>query len=520
MPQDLPGLYFDADKNRYFPIRGPIPGSARNSSSAASNTAPSSSTANASNSVSKPNLSNNSSRRIKIKAAKLLQDRELYGNVITSRKGKCNFQEEYHKMQASQPLVWKYNETERIADGALEEAHIGVHTPDGLIETDLLLAGSTNGSLSLYEVSKVAQLFHSGIEHAPDCVWPLTSETQGFVEEPIRLWRTPIASIHLSSNVSCIKMFGKYLDTHGSASQHVLITTLGSETSGGSVHVLNLREPIDYILGASLLRLRIYNVATSNCTVWTADCNSDGSQAVVGTNLGASLINLETGAKSWVFRCKSDAMAVQLHGQVVLCGLRNGAIVTVDTRQRSDGRSDRLTRHRISHQSHEIPKSSRTPQNSSKQWFELKGNILHSHIISMPSSISCLASLQMYDQYFLASSMDGSIRLYDHRIIQRGPVQCYEGNVNTHTRIQLAVDPDERILMSGGEDCKIRLWSIKSGHLLFEEKFMNTVPSTMCRRMQPPTVARDNCRYYSYGQDLGLGCWVGSREGIFCMRWL
>ncbi|KAL6992111.1 hypothetical protein U1Q18_010218, partial [Sarracenia purpurea var. burkii] len=34
MPQDLPGFYFDADKNRYFPIKGPIPGSYRNSSSA------------------------------------------------------------------------------------------------------------------------------------------------------------------------------------------------------------------------------------------------------------------------------------------------------------------------------------------------------------------------------------------------------------------------------------------------------------------------------------------------------
>lgn len=39
------------------------------------------------------------------KTAKLLQVRELYGNVITSRKGKFNFQEEYQKTQASQPMV-------------------------------------------------------------------------------------------------------------------------------------------------------------------------------------------------------------------------------------------------------------------------------------------------------------------------------------------------------------------------------------------------------------------------------
>ncbi|KAI8014949.1 hypothetical protein LOK49_LG05G00998 [Camellia lanceoleosa] len=32
--QDLLGFYFDAEKNRYFPIKGPIPSSSHNSSSA------------------------------------------------------------------------------------------------------------------------------------------------------------------------------------------------------------------------------------------------------------------------------------------------------------------------------------------------------------------------------------------------------------------------------------------------------------------------------------------------------
>ena len=29
---DLPGFYYDKEKNRYFPIKGPIPGSSRSSS--------------------------------------------------------------------------------------------------------------------------------------------------------------------------------------------------------------------------------------------------------------------------------------------------------------------------------------------------------------------------------------------------------------------------------------------------------------------------------------------------------
>lgn len=41
------------------------------------------------------------------------------------------------------------------------------------------------------------------------------------------------------------------------------------------------------------------------------------------------------------------------------------------------------------------------------------------------------------------------VKLYDHRIIQRGAVQTYEGLVNSHTRLQLGVDPSERFFISG-----------------------------------------------------------------------
>ncbi|XP_040868920.1 DDB1- and CUL4-associated factor 4-like protein 2 [Glycine max] len=72
------------------------------------------------------------------------------------------------------------------------------------------------------------------------------------------------------------------------------------------------------------------------------------------------------------------------------------------------------------------------------------------------------------------------MRLYDLRLLQRGVVQCYEGHVNSHTRIQIGVDPSERFVMSGGEDCKLRLWSIKSGELLFEDKFSDSVIFIVC----------------------------------------
>ena len=53
----------------------------------------------------------------------------------------------------------------------------------------------------------------------------------------------------------------------------------------------------------------------------------------------------------------------------------------------------------------------------------------------------------------ILESMMGSfafkMKLYDLRLLQRGAVQCYEGHVNSHTRIQMGVDPSERFVMSG-----------------------------------------------------------------------
>lgn len=88
MPQDLPGFYYDAEKNRYFPIKGPIPGSSRITSSSSCSTT-------AQKSITEPKQASNARKGLGRTTAKLLQIRELYGNVITSTKGKYNFREEY-----------------------------------------------------------------------------------------------------------------------------------------------------------------------------------------------------------------------------------------------------------------------------------------------------------------------------------------------------------------------------------------------------------------------------------------
>ncbi|KAF2286858.1 hypothetical protein GH714_033400 [Hevea brasiliensis] len=495
MPKELPGFYYDAEKNRYFPLKGPIPGSSRASSS----------TTNTQNPAIKPTQAINFCRKTRIRISKLLHGRELNGNIIDFNKGKCSFTEELLKIQASQPMVWKYQGTEKISDGALDQMHIDIHTP------------------GLFEVGKSGQHFDSGEKCIPDLVRPVVEVNKAECSKaPGHIWRPEGASLQMSSNISCIKLFGKhpsYAVDDCFSIQHALLTTLGSETSGGSVFILNLVEPLDLYSSTSIRRM-IREVASFNCTIWTADCNHNATLAAIGTNLGAALVNSETGTTTWTCRSKSDVLAQQLDqsGNIVLCGLRNGAIVTVDVREKREGFSARLIRHKIPHSP-----LGRFHQNSSKQWFELRGNIYPSYTLYMPSSICCLVSLQSYEQYFLASSMDGSIKLYDHRMTKRGAVQSYDGHVNSHSRIQLGVDQSERFLMAGGEDCNLRLWSIKSGELLFEEKFCNSVlPTVSWQRAEAYVKIPDENRSYEEclsGQKHSWGAWCGSQEGLFYVHW-
>nr|XP_017244781.1 PREDICTED: uncharacterized protein LOC108216509 [Daucus carota subsp. sativus] len=286
--------------------------------------------------------------------------------------------------------------------------------------------------LFFHVVDKHALQFTHGVRGTPDCAWPLdTKAKERSAQSPGHLWRLDGASLNMSSSISCIKKFGK---PEGNR-----IATLGSDTSGGSVSVLNLSHQHALPSGLPMIQGNFYEIASFNRTVWTADCNSRGSQALIGTNLGVTLLNIETGSQLWVCRCKSDIFSVQMDQSEnsALCGLRNGAIVNVDFRLRPHS-NFRLTRQRVALHSNNTRKSlSGASQNAKKHWFEFMGSIHHHGTISMPSSISC------------HNMFTSQIKLYDQRMVQRGAVQSYEGNVNSHTKIQLGVDPSENFVASG-----------------------------------------------------------------------
>ena len=126
------------------------------------------------------------------------------------------------------------------------------------------------------------------------------------------------------------------------------------------------------------------------------------------------------------------------------------------------------------------------------------------------------------------------------------------------------------IVILGGEDCNLRIWSIKSGELLFEDKFSKSVPSTVCwRRAESIRISSESLvvlflfyslyryviglimlrcsltyfifpvykvivfnscvgltglwderkSYKEYQQSCSMEAWLGTHEGLFYMHW-
>ncbi|KAK1368042.1 hypothetical protein POM88_034134 [Heracleum sosnowskyi] len=394
-----------------------------------------------------------------ISTAKMLQMRELYGNVTTSVKGKYSFREEYTKRLVSEPLIWRYDVRDTSIACTLEQVDIIANMPEGEFETDLIISGDKDGSLSFHVV--------------------VDKDSQ----EPLR--STPDRSIASLENAL----------TQGNR----IASSESHPAFGSNVFVMKVSDQFMLYHSSPRIVRQLYGIASLN-----------------GTNIGAAIVNVETGAQSWVCRCESDIMSVQLDNseKIALCGLQNGAIVSVDLRLRPQAR---LTRKSIILQSHRTGKSKSSSEDSARRGFELRGSIYPSGTTSTTSSISCLSSLKQYDQYFLASSMDGSTKLYDHRMVQRGAVLSYQGNVGLHYAIRHAVDPSENYVMSGGQDGKVRLWSVKSGELLFEEMFMGSMPLQYCWGKK-----EDNCgevgKIYNEHSNFGEA-WMGAQDGLYLMRW-
>ncbi|KAL6880458.1 hypothetical protein ACP4OV_012023 [Aristida adscensionis] len=435
-PKELPGFYYDAEKNRYFPIRGPIPGAAARRPAAPPPPPPA-------------ELAGCSRKRAR--RPELLRAREMYGGgVMVSGKARSTFERQCQYAQAAEPMVWKYQGTALVADRALEQLHAMVQTPGGMRESRLLVTGSMNGSIRLYELGSAVKNFRTGIEFLPQPAWtPTVKQKAGINPKLPSIWSSQAAFSNFSSSITCVKKFGRQLphaaNNSSSVQQAFMVATLGSGESGGSVYIMDLSDTMDLAMETWNPYTRNVRVASLDRTVWTLDCNFDGTSAALGMDNGVGLINLETRALSWLCRSKSDILSLKFvhSGNVVLCGLRNGSIVPFDVRQKHHHHASGLAPPGTVRRT--VPM---LPTRLDGKRRNQDGNARCSRVISMSSAVCSLVALSSDEHYFLGSSMNGSIKLFDLRLIQKGGIQSYAGHVNSHTHLPLVVDPSETFLMS------------------------------------------------------------------------
>uniref|UniRef100_A0A0D9WUN5 Uncharacterized protein n=1 Tax=Leersia perrieri TaxID=77586 RepID=A0A0D9WUN5_9ORYZ len=466
-PKELPGFYYDPDKNRYFPIRGRIPGSVIRRPTPT------------------PTRPQQAAARCMKRARQyeLLHAREMYGGgaIFFSNRRRSTFIRQCQYAQASQPMVWKYKGTTLVADKALEQLHATVQTANGMKE------------------SKV----EDEMEFLPEPAWtPLVKQKTSVNSAPASIRSSETALSNFSSSVTRIKKL-QHCATNANSSR--------SGESGGSIYIMDLSDTIDLAMGSlNAYRGNIIPVASFNCTIWAADCNSDGTLAVLGTNRGAAFFDLERRAVSWTYHCKSDMLSQRFlqSGNVVLCGLRNGTIFPLDVRQRQHNRSTELTSPGTARRT--VPLLPR----GHNYWSNQADDTKSSRAICMSSAVCSLAVLSSDEHYFLGSSMDGSIKLFDLRLIQKGPIQSYAGHVNTHTHLPVVVDPSETLLMSGGEDCTVRIWSIKTGEQIFAQRMAGSPFTALCW----PESGRDLHNSSLFDLNHSWGAWMGSRDGLFYMH--
>ncbi|CAN6483073.1 unnamed protein product [Victoria cruziana] len=509
MPRDLPGLYYDPVKNRYFPVKD---------RGAPSTAAPARS--DQPESICESGIYNGNY----IRTLKLLEGRELHGRFSIPQPNKLSFQQQYQLSQALAPTIWKYQGTDGIVDSSMEHFTSFVQTPQGQKRIGMLAMGNMAGSISVYEVGKFGHL-GPGTLHTPVCFKPHGAVEDGGKPECITSFEGHVIS--LSSSISCIttrkKRLYSAIDLFSSNHSCALVSSLGSGGSGGSVYILDFAKPLDLHQDAPSLHSRLVRIASTNCTIWSADSNFDGTRAIIGTNKGASLVHLERRELSWICRTKSDILSLQFDhsGNIVLCGLRNGAIITTDIRQKHFNSLDE----NYSRSWSSIGQKSNNGIQVSKHlrtW--LKGDARPLGAAFMSSAVCSLATLYSYGHYFLASSMDGSVGLFDSRLLQGGAVHYYDCHVNSHSRLQIGVDPSETFFLAGGEDCYMRIWSIKTGKILYGSRISSSPVVAMCWPQKKSVLSASGEFPASIGVEFEMeplelthswAAWLGSLEGLF-----
>ncbi|CAN0879034.1 DDB1- and CUL4-associated factor 4 [Linum grandiflorum] len=213
---------------------------------------------------------------------------------------------------------------------------------------------------------------------------------------------------------------------------------------------------------------------------------------VHGTSEGVAMIDLERPTLSWVCWSTTDVLSQRLdkQGNTVLCGLGNGEILTVDARER---------------------------QTAGRVAQRVCGFVNPSSTVHRNSGVCSLVALDNDEHYYLASTLDGTVNLYDHRMPGNGLVRGYYGHVNSNTVLPLGVDPSEQFVVAGGEDRHLRIWYLKSGELLFDEEVFGGIPSSLVLEEGFWKGAGNGEHLFQAGSS--FHAWCGTEKELYYAGW-
>ncbi|KAH8973391.1 hypothetical protein BDL97_01G045000 [Sphagnum fallax] len=540
MPAELPGFYFDADRNRYFPL----PSKCAKTESEKFFNGASSSTQGGGNPAAGDRQEEKEKESEKTGVLQLIQQREFLG-CGQGRNGYNGvaFRRRLLESQTSHPQVWEYNGTNKWADGALQQLRVSSQTNEGEKEADVLVLGGSTGRFGL---CVMAQNKADQAPLHPQLCLPSNSTQTSRRMESMGLW--PSIEARFSSGITAIKRLGE--------GSHALVTTLGSAEVSGSLYVLSLKQIPEIREWDRSYRFP-FSMSTSvktGCSVWTTEGSPNGTVASLGMNTGAARVEVERCVLSWLYRSSSACLSQQFDktGNILLCGFRNGVISTVDLRLPPPKESglhfkshvsvgggtsrNQLNRRgktsNVKQQKHpggrvggtyvNVPALGYEQAKQSQNWRLNDHYCSHSKIMRMDSAICSMVLMHSDENYLLASAMNGVIQQWDRRMVENGAVRTYEGHSNTHTSLQMGVDPSETFLVSGGEDCAVRIWSLTSGRLLHTQTGFSSPTTSVCwpasLRVRSQFEGGGYWEEFPFETDHTWGLWLGSSSGLQYMH--
>ena len=247
----------------------------------------------------------------------------------------------------------------------------------------------------------------------------------------------------------------------GLAADAALVATawLGSGDISGVVGISKVRLKQGLLGGIDACMKEVANFVLRG-DVWSLAC---GGADTLMAGVGARMVEMDLQsmrAREVLRHAGSDALALATSASQpysVLCGLRNGAVLAVDTRQ-----SPSVT----------------------------------TGVCSLPAAVTSLSLREDNETYLLACSVDGTLGMFDTRKLSAAPCIAYRGHVNSAS-LMVRHTANGGLLASPGEDGLVRLWDVKNG---------GTPLSESCAM---PDCVHQAVAFDEEGRNLFLGSWNG-----------